>query len=314
MKKNRIIYSFLLLTLALGMGSCREKEFIADDIKIPGLGGTEEASNELDQWLYENFTKPYNIEVVYRWDAAQMYTSLSSKLVPVEYADVKPMLAAVRDVWFEPYIQVAGPDFLKRVAPKKVVLVGSPEYQSGAITLGQAEGARKILLMNINGFDATNEAALRMVLHTIEHEFAHILHQTILFDKTFQDISTGFYNASGWKEYDSGRSNDFQPQSYSRGFLRNYGMLNKDEDFAEMLSMILVYGKKWFDQVVIPEAKKSTETDAAGALQKKLVMVEEYMQSSWGVRLLDNTITGEKGLESYVQAAVAKILVSPPAE
>ena len=92
MKKTKILYGVLLLGLTLGTLSCREKETIADDIVIPGLGGTEEAANELDKWLYENFTEPYNIEVVYRWDAAQMYTTLASRLVPVEYDAVEPMI------------------------------------------------------------------------------------------------------------------------------------------------------------------------------------------------------------------------------
>ena len=58
MKKTKILYGVLLLGLALGTLSCREKETIADDIVIPGLGGTEEAAKELDKWLYENFTEP----------------------------------------------------------------------------------------------------------------------------------------------------------------------------------------------------------------------------------------------------------------
>ena len=74
------------------------------------------------------------------------------------------------------------------MSPKKVVLVGSPEYQNGSIKLGQAEGARKILLLNANNFDPTDEAGLKQALHTIMHEFAHILHQTAMFDKTYQDI------------------------------------------------------------------------------------------------------------------------------
>ncbi len=110
----------LCAALLLGAFSCREKETIADDLVIPGLGGTEEIANELDQWLYENFTVPYNIEVIYRWDAAQMYSNITtSRLVPVEYGLVKPMLAAIRDVWFEPFFQASGgKDFLCWLAPK----------------------------------------------------------------------------------------------------------------------------------------------------------------------------------------------------
>ena len=155
MKRYNNIFLAALFGATLLLGGCREEEKIADDLYIPGLGGEKYAENELDKWLYQNYTLPYNIDVVYRWDAAQAYSSLSEvQLVPVEFDAVQPMMAALRDVWFEPYIQATGnsQDFLKEVAPKKIVLVGSPEYQNGSYKLGQAEGGRKILLLNVNNF------------------------------------------------------------------------------------------------------------------------------------------------------------------
>lgn len=315
MKNIRTVQLLLSAALLLGAFSCREKETVADDLVIPGLGGTEEVANDLDKWLYENFTVPYNIEVVYRWDAAQMYSNIAeSRLVPVEYELVQPMMAVIRDVWFEPFFQASGSkDFLCRLAPKKVVLVGSPEYQGGSIKLGQAEGGRKILLMNVNTFDARNEAQVKSFLHVILHEFGHIMHQTVMFDKTFQDISAGFYDSTGWKNYDVGKPNDNQPESYQRGFTRNYGMNNKDDDFVELFSMVLVYGKDWFDNVVCTTAQKSQITDAYGALTQKLSMVESYMQQTWGIEMFDDEM-GNKGLETCVQEAIAKVLATPPTE
>lgn len=315
MKKIRIVYVLLSAVLLLGAFSCREKETIADDLVIPGLGGTEETANELDKWLYENFTLPYNIEVVYRWDAAQMYSNITtSRLVPVEFDLVQPMMAVIRDVWFDPFFQAAGSkDFLCRLAPKKVVLVGSPEYQGGSIKLGQAEGGRKILLMNVNTFDAQNEEQVRSFLHVILHEFGHIMHQTIMFDKSFQDISAGFYDSSGWKNYDVGKPNYNNPEAFQRGFTRNYGMNNKDDDFVEVFSMVLVYGKDWFDNVVCATAQQSTITDAYGALTQKLALVESYMRDTWGIEMFDDEM-GNKGLETYVQEAIATVLATPLTE
>ena len=165
MKRYNNIFLAALFGATLLLGGCREEEKIADDLYIPGLGGEKYAENELDKWLYQNYTLPYNIDVVYRWDAAQAYSSLSEvQLVPVEFDAVQPMMAALRDVWFEPYIQATGnsQDFLKEVAPKKIVLVGSPEYQNGSYKLGQAEGGRKILLLNVNNFDASVSAISRI--------------------------------------------------------------------------------------------------------------------------------------------------------
>lgn len=77
------------------------------------------------------------------------------------------------------------------------MLVGSREYQNGSYKLGQAEGGRKILLLNVNNFDASDENELKESLHTIVHEFTHILHQTKLFDKKYQEISTAGTTPTG---------------------------------------------------------------------------------------------------------------------
>lgn len=307
MKRYNNIFLAALFGATLPLGGCREEEKIADDLYIPGLGGEKYAENELDKWLYQNYTLPYNIDVVYRWDAAQAYSSLSEELVPVEFDAVQPMMAALRDVWFEPYIQATGnsQDFLKEVAPKKIVLVGSPEYQNGSYKLGEAEGGRKILLLNVNNFDASDENELKESLHTIVHEFTHILHQTKLFDKKYQEISTGRYN-SNWTLLKD-------PKARRLGFITSYAMLNKDEDFAEMVSGILVFGYDWFKDTVLAEAEKSTENPNAKAdLEAKLAIVESYFKETWNIEFFDNETSGEKGLETYFREAIEKVVSNPP--
>lgn len=316
MKRINIFLAAALAVTAL-LGSCRPQEKIADDIEIPGLGGTEEVWNDMDEWLYDNFTEPYNIEVVYRWNAAKMYSSLSgAKLVPVMLDRIKPVMAAIRDVWFEPYAKASadGYDFLKMYAPKEIVLVGSPEYgRDGTVTLGQAEGGRKILLLNINNFDAAstdidNPNSLVSFLHVIEHEFGHVLHQTKLFDTAYQKISVGRYNPSGWDAV----SNE---DAYKLGFCSNYSMSGKDEDFVEVLSLVLVNGYDWFENTLLPIAATSTANPRAAAdLVEKLDIVDRYMRSAWNIQYLDNPVLGTKGLESYVQEAIAAVSANPPIE
>jgi len=65
MKRYNNIFLAALFGATLLLGGCREEEKIADDLYIPGLGGEEYAENELDKWLYQNYTLPYNIDVVY---------------------------------------------------------------------------------------------------------------------------------------------------------------------------------------------------------------------------------------------------------
>lgn len=61
-------------------------------------------------------------------------------------------------------------------------------------------------------------------------------------------------------------------------------MLNKDEDFAEMVSGILVFGYDWFKDTVLAEAEKSTENPNAKAdLEAKLAIVESYFKETWNI-------------------------------
>lgn len=306
MKLYNLLRCALVLACCLSLISCRETEIISPDIVIPGLGGTQEAENELDQWLYEQFVEPYNIEVVYRWDAAQMYTSLDAKLVPIEYDMVKPMMSAIRDVWFTPFIQALGnDDFLKQYTPKKVVLVGSPEYVNGGIKLGQAEGGKKIMLLNANFFDPTNKEEVQRTLETIIHEFGHILHQHILFSPDFQTVSTGFYDATGWNQI---RTSE---EAYEQGFVSRYSMSAYQEDFVELFAKLTVRGYEWFETTVLPVAQASEVTDAEGALLRKIAILEDYLLTNYDLLLFDDEKTGQRGVESYMQEAISALM--PPA-
>ena len=81
MKNMRI--ALLLMAVGLMSVSC-EEEKLDTSMRIPGLGGEEYIPNEIDEWLYDNFTAPYNIEVIYRWDASQVQSSWLRPIVPVE--------------------------------------------------------------------------------------------------------------------------------------------------------------------------------------------------------------------------------------
>ena len=57
------------------------------DQEIYGLGGNDEQKNELDKWLYENYTQAYNIEVKYKWNSYELNTT--AQLVPIMERFVK---------------------------------------------------------------------------------------------------------------------------------------------------------------------------------------------------------------------------------
>lgn len=305
MKSIKIFYFASLAILAFSIYSCREVELIADDLDIPNLGGTEKAvKTDLDYWLEENFLNPYNINVIYDWDASQMMTSTIVKVVPVEEKQAYIVMDAIAKIWFTPYIEAGseGPVFIKKYAPKTIALVGSPEFQSGSIKLGQAEGARKILLLNVNDFDSTDEYKVKQALNTIEHEFAHILHQTRMFDKeAFHELNVEgiSYRPSSWTDVS-------ETQAWTDGFVSPYSMSAVEEDFVETISRVMVYGLDWFNNTV--RARASAE--AKVALDLKLDFVNRYFIDVWGINFLD-TDYGEKGLVSYVKDAIDDLLDTP---
>lgn len=267
MKSFRFLY-FIILPFLL---SC-SKEDDDLDILIPGLGGDTWEQGPIDVWLHENYVVPYNIEVKYRFDQYEL--ALNKVLVPPMESKVVPVMETVKSTWIEPYTQEAGEDFIKTLAPKQFVLVGSPEYNNnGTITLGTAEGGLKVVLYKINDFEKDNEVEVKQMLHTIHHEFAHILHQNIMYPEEFVRITTD-YTAS-W--------NDFSlSDARSRGYITQYARASADEDFVEIISTMLVEGKSGFDAIVA-----SAPEEAQALIRQKEQIVVRYFLEAWNVNIYD---------------------------
>ncbi|KAA6303093.1 MAG: hypothetical protein EZS26_000696 [Candidatus Ordinivivax streblomastigis] len=301
---NRLKIVTTILCMSFGMvlfNSCRTEETIDPNIDIPNLGGYEYPRTALDDWLDETFLLPYNIEIIYRWDAVRIYASVSKKITPVKVEKVQPMLSTLAKVWFAPFQLAAPYGFLQKHTPKTIVLAGSPEYAAdgNSMVLGTAEGAMRVLLTNVNDFDPHSESVLKGYLHVIEHEYVHILNQSIDFSTEFKSLTRQFYDPTGWTDYDS------EKEAYERGFLSRYSMTAPDEDFAEIVSLVLVNGVDWFENEVIPIAEDSeVNPNAASALRRKVAIAEEYYKTAWDIALFDNPVTGKKGLATLVREAV----------
>ncbi|MDR3188305.1 MAG: putative zinc-binding metallopeptidase [Prevotellaceae bacterium] len=290
---------------ALLLSACRPNEAMDPNLDIPNLGGYEYPKTELDVWLEETFLIPYNIEIVYRWDASMIYTSIGKKITPVQEAKVKPMMSALAKMWFDPFLYAAPYGFLQRYAPKTIVLAGSPEYAAGggAMVLGTAEGAARIFLSNVNAFEPSNETVLRDYLRVIEHEYGHILNQFIYYPVEFNSISRAFYDPTGWGNYED-------DDAFKRGFFSPYSMSSPEEDFVEVVAWILIRGLDWFENTVIPIAQTSTENpQAASHLRQKLAIVEKYYKDAFNIALFDDRVTGEKGLATLVDEAFNYVLL-----
>lgn len=317
--QTKYFIPLLLLCCAVLAPSCNKEEALNIDDGIFGLGGNIENQSELDEWLYTTYVKEYNINVKYRWSSYEL--SGTAQLVPIHRNLVQPMMDVISKVWFAPYEKTAGLTFIKQTAPKNIVLVGSAEYnEDGTIKLGQAEGANKISLYDCNAFNPSDPMWLKAMLHTIEHEFAHILHQTRNYDKSFKTISAGTYNPTGWYNV---------PEIYALldGFLSSYAMSGVDEDFVEVISLIMVYGPEWLQDrydvletiINLPAVEGETPADvktrltlsaraAVGRdrLDAKIQAASTYMNDVWGIQFLDDGPI--KGLVGEVQDAINLVI------
>lgn len=301
---KKLKYMICLLTTAFFVWGC-EKEQLGDlNTKILDLGGEEIAPSETDTWLYNNFVKPYNMEVKYKWD--QFELALNRTLVPVYEDKVIPIMNTIKETWIVPYEKVAGAAFIKKLSPKKFVLVGSPQYNNGTITLGEAEGGRKIVMYRLNWFTRTDASLIRAIMKTVHHEFGHTMHQTIMYPEEYMYITPAAYTSS-W-------NNVSDTEAMKLGFISSYATASPDEDFVEMLSRIVVYGKEAFDQRVAeatsiynnPSLNAGMTYDPGAALRQKEAILVSYLKQVWGVDLYDPS-PGVKGLVTLVQEAISDI-------
>ncbi|RAJ08580.1 substrate import-associated zinc metallohydrolase lipoprotein [Chitinophaga skermanii] len=256
-----------------------------DNLDIPLMyEGDKYAKNAIDTFIINEYIIPYNISVKFRWDPFEVPTN--KFLVPVKEDVVIPVMTIVKQIWINPYEQMLGKGFIQKYAPKQYVLVGSANYNNdGTIVLGEAEGGRKITLYQLNKFDRKNVPFVKQMLHTIHHEFAHILHQTILYQREYKQITPGGYTATWY--------NTSNAQALALGFITPYARSNSDEDFVEMISTMLVEGKAGFDAIV------NAQTPAArDLLRRKEALVSAYMLDKWKVDIYE--------LQTITQAAIAQ--------
>ncbi|RAW00520.1 zinc-binding metallopeptidase [Pseudochryseolinea flava] len=288
--KKYTVTAAIFLSLLLGCEDPYNKnidesktDYVTNDPKFP--------PTPLDNWLVDNFTYPYNIEVKYRWDASE--ADLYRTLAPAKVNQVQPLMEVVKDVWIDPYATLAGPAFIKTYCPKQFLLVGSARYNvDGTFTLGTAEGGRKVVLYVVNDFVPANRSALKTMLHIVHHEFGHILNQKVIYPSAFREITAGAYTGD-WRF----RS---VAQARAQGFITNYAMSSPDEDFVEMIATMLIEGKEGYEAILECE----TNGNSRAIIRKKEQLVVKYYKDAFNIDFY--------ALQEKVQAAIDDI--APPSE
>lgn len=245
---------------------------------------------EFDKWLESNYRAPYNIRFLYRYEDIE--TDMTYDLVPAREIYCRILAKAVRYLWIDPYTEVTDVHFMREFSPRVMMVIGSGAYNTNnTLQLGTAEGGLKITLYvanwledfvtinYVNGVDESEGYTVKIddvdqfnhyYLHTIHHEFAHILNQKKNYPTDFNTISQGDY-AAQWNTLT-------EQEAAVRGFVSPYASSAPGEDFVEVYSYYL----SWTDA---QWNAKLSQAGSAGAerIQRKLAIVKKYMFETWNI-------------------------------
>ncbi len=238
MKYKNNIAKLLLFTSAVLITACSQEE------KPTGsqLDITKPQQSTLDVWIENNYLKPYNINVQYKWN--QNTVDPKTYVFPPTQEKVLPALNIVKKIWINSYSEIGGADFVKKLAPREIVLIGGVNRQdNGTILLGLAEGGQRITFFETDYVNQKDRANVTRFIHTIQHEYIHILNQHVPFDeKAYQKITPSDYTATWYLESTE--------NSRKLGFITPYSRFSYIEDFAEMASTILTSSKVEYETIL----------------------------------------------------------------
>ena len=259
--------------LLLAVASCGKEDDLTEsifDTSKPAVDPTQ-STYEFDQWLYDNFGKPYNVEIQYKFNLPA--SDYSFQLAPAEYKRSQLLAQFIKYLFYDVYTKYAGEDFMKQYGPRIFHFIGSSGYspRTGTEVLGLASGGVKITLYNVNEMKGYSEnmsysAADMEVLnekyfHTMHHEFSHIMHQTKTYPVTFGQVTSGTYDPIDWHERDS-------VSSHQMGYVTHYASSATYEDFVETLSCIITDNDyRWMMRIISASAAGLRAGDKEGILQ-----------------------------------------------
>ncbi len=270
--KTLLKYTFIV-TLAFGLFACDKEDSLRPESVI---SVQEMQESEFDRWIYDTFTKPYNIEIKWKWEDREMNNNFH--VVPPTKEKAEAFLKALLELWIKPYQEEAGAVFIKTYAPKLIYLTGTAQFNSdGTKTVGLAEGGRKVTVFEINNFTLTDIDAMSKAFHTMHHEFAHILHQKVLIPTEFKNISKGDYTGA-WLNVEEINAN-------AAGFITPYSMSKYEEDWVEIVATLLTNVRNSNEAGTY----KVPDYDGAGKAKfddkNKMIWVDQEM-SQWTHKLM----------------------------
>ncbi|SKB73558.1 substrate import-associated zinc metallohydrolase lipoprotein [Sphingobacterium nematocida] len=278
------LFTIVILTVILGISGCRKSDENLDvDLSKYNYDNFEKLP--VDDYIYTNLTKPYNIEVVYRFDRS--HTDIAKNISPPNIDRVQPAVDMILTGFIKPYEKLGGARMIKVYTPKQFVLFGSHAYNdNGSVTLGTADGGRRVVLYDINNISKTNGVDIKRRLRTIHHEFTHILNQMVAIPPSFRTITAD--HVDNWLA-----AENTDAEAKRLGFVSRYARSSFGEDFAEMVAHLLIEGQVWFDNYVaeIPDAMYRER------IRLKETVIREYFSSFFQIDFTELQIEMQRVLK-----------------
>lgn len=252
-----------------------------------------------DVFLYNNKGKSlyerYGLSLLWKWN--DNFIRPSQRATPVKESLVIDIAKMIDYLWIGSFEAQGenGKEFIKEYVPVEVVMIGSYIYNDdGTRLLGFAEAGVRISLLNMNTLDFQNVNWMLSpsggVIPTMNHEFAHIVHQKNDIPSGFNSISES-YLGSSWS------NNVSLEDAIKLGMVRNYATLNEYEDFCEIISHYLALDNDTFISFFINQEDCSQYTTAGDIvncnelnegrkkIELKLDLVKKYFSDKFDINL-----------------------------
>lgn len=231
----------IIMAILFSISSCYESETLNEPInETPDVLKTD-----LDKYIDQHFIQEYGMAIRYRF--VDRYVSPTQRVTPPLLEVVRPMLDFIDNFWIDPYLSIDnGEEFFRKHVPAEIILLGGLIYnEDGTVILGQADAGARITFTDVNSLNPDDQDWVITQLHTVYHEFAHIVHQRYKLPASFETISPqGYTSAGSWFTLTD-------DEALQRGFVSPYATSDPNEDFAETVAFYLFdkqFNEKFIDQ------------------------------------------------------------------
>lgn len=294
--KTNLLYIICLVCCFISCSKAEEVNYVPQKV--------EYSDDEIDKYFQENFQDKYGCAIRWKWDDNTIDRNYI--VAPASRAVLVPVGEMLRKFWIEPFVleSKASGDFIRKHFPPEIVCVGSQLRNSdGTRTLGYADAGVRITLTELNFFDLKKKSWVIQQLHTIHHEFSHIIHQTYSMPNGFNKITENNYTGRTWNDIYTNAEAELinsgikdptpeqkeqlaQEKAIMRGMLTPYGTSSEFEDFAEIVSIYLLTDPAEFDEMyILSNPNKLYLDNGKSYISKKLSMVKEYYWSNFSIDL-----------------------------